>query len=804
MKKMATAFIICLLLANSSFSQVKITGRVHSTEGVPLARASVLLLNPRDSTLIKGVVTDQSGVFGFDNILPGTYLISASYAGFDPVYLLPVEVSADKNLIDVGVISLSPTSELATVTVSAKKPLYEVKIDRMVINVATAINFTGISVLDVLQRSPGVVVNRINNSLAINGKDGVIIMINGKRNYMDMAAILEMLAAMPSGSIEKIEIITTPPAKFDAEGNAGIINIVLKTNDQFGTNGSYTLTTGYNTGSRNAVSMNINHRQGKINLYGNYSFSDAHLEQRWNIYHAVYNAGNFNENYSADDRHGNMLFNNIRAGLDYEVNNKTVVGVLFTGNYRKWTMTSNNNAQLLVNGVKDTALTILNTELHTTLYGGANLNFQHTFKHEEKITFNADYLYYSDKNPNSYLNNYNDAKGNFLYSENVRSSKNTPLRFVILAADFSKKMLKNTDMESGIKLTNSDMTNDISVSNFLQPNWIVDTSLSGIHMEKETIAAAYSTFTVKFSEKNSMKAGLRYEYTHTNLSSPSEPDLVNRKYGSFFPSFYFLHSFKEGSSINLTYSRRIYRPSFSDLAPWVIFLDPKTFQTGNPFLQPSFTDAVGLSYTLKNYIASLSYSYYSPSMINQPKLDSTTNKLVTSTQNSKNARYASLDLTLPFTLARWWNMQNTLSFNWREANAFYLSPVTTRGTGYYFNTVQSFILPKDFSVSISGYYNSASGWGLYTFKGVGSFDAGMQKKFGKKRSTLTFNVTNILNNDKTIMSAAIPSQNLLLTERFLYDRTGVSVSFTHNFGIDKVKGKRERATGDEDEKSRGY
>src|SRR6185312_7048540 len=161
------------------------------------------------------------------------------------------------------------------------------------------------------------------NMLSVNGKNGVIIMINGKRNYMDLASVVQMLAGMPSGNIERIEIITTPPANFDAEGDAGIINIVLKSNDNFGTNGSYSITAGYSKGEQNSVSANINHRKGKVNLFGNYSFSRIRLQQVWNNYHAIANNGKLLENFSDDKRHALAAQHNGQAGIDYEINKKT-------------------------------------------------------------------------------------------------------------------------------------------------------------------------------------------------------------------------------------------------------------------------------------------------------------------------------------------------------------------------------------------------------------------------------------------------------------------------------------------------
>jgi len=799
-------FILFIGISITSRSQVRVYGRIVDTTNKPVASANVLLLNAQDSVLVRGMLTNEGGGYNFENINAGKYLITATRTGNKPAYSHSFEINDKAGNINMGAIQLEQSDiVLTSVTVVAKKPLYEQKIDRLVINVAAAITYAGISALDVLQRSPGVIVNRVNNSLSINGKDGVIIMINGKRNYMDMAGLLQMLSSLPSGAVERIEVITTPPANFDAEGNAGVINIVLKSNEQFGTNGSYTLTGGYSKGEQASGSVNLNYRKGKINVFGNYFFSRNHMQQVWSTWHAVINAGKLSESYSTDDRHAYQFMNGGQAGMDYAIDKKTILGGLFSANYRKWTMTSVNDATVTTNQKLDTVVAIINDELHTNLNYDANLNFQHEFRPEEKIILNADYLWYKDNNPNSYSNSYYDGVGNFLYTENVQSSKLTPLKIWVGTLDYSKKISKKADMEAGVKTTLSKFTNTVEVSRVVQNAWMADTSLSGTHNLIEGVSAAYASFSMKFSEKNSIKAGLRYEYTHSELSSETDKTTLNRNYGSLFPSFFFLHSINENNSINFTYSRRIWRPGFDNLAPWVIFLDPKTFATGNPGLQPAITDAVNLAYTLKNKIVTVSYSYTSHPIILRPEIDPTTNNEIRFVENGLNMKNLSIGFALPFTISKWWNMQNNIQLSWSQHNSFYKAAVRIENTGYYVTSEQNFILPKDLSISLSGYYSSKNIWGLFTSRPWGDIDMAFQKKWPKKRSSLTFNVYNILNTGGRSRSAAIiPLQNLFVKTDNMYGYRGFSLSFTHNFGNDKVKGKRDRATGAEDEKGRGY
>ena len=797
--------IFLMAAAEQTGAQSKIQGRIVDSAWSPVANANVLLLNSKDSVLVKGLLSSENGFFLFENVKPGSYLLSATHTGVNPVYGNSFEIGSKEETIEMGTIRINEKSvTLAQVTVTARKPLYEQKIDRLQINVAASIILAGSSVLDVLERSPGIRVSRMANSISMNGKGGVIVMINGKRNYMDISAVVQMLANMPASNVERIEIITTPPANFDADGDAGIINIVLKSNNQFGTNGSYSLTLGYNKGEQTSASINLNHRQGKVNLFGNYSFSRARLYQLWTYYHAVKNNSDWLENYSQTERHALAWQQDLQAGLDYEINKKTIIGTLFTGNYRHWSMDADNSALTSKNYLPDTAMAIDNHELHTTGSYGINLNVQHTFKPEEKFILNLDYLKYNDDNPNDYNNSYYDASRNFLYNQQVKSSKMTPLNFWIAAADYQRKLSKKLNMEAGLKATLSHLTNDVVIQSLVQNYWKRDSSLSGFHTLNESIGAAYTSFSYVLSEKTSLKLGLRYEYTNSNLASDAEKNIVDRHYGNLFPSFFFLHSFGENSSVNFSYSRRIWRPSFQALAPWVIFYDPKTFQTGNPGLQPTITDAANASYTYKNKMISLSYSYMSHPMTMNPKTDDATNRVILALINGENARYLSASLSLPVKITKWWNTQTNLDGSWNHSNTFYKTLVKTEGVSGSAQSTFTFTLAKNFTTEISGSYYSGGNWGLYKSKGSGSLDFGLQKKFEKMKSTLAFNIRNILNSLSYTSYINMPEQNLFQKNTQDFSYTNFSITFSQRFGNDKVKDKRDRTTGAEDERGRAY
>ena len=785
-------------------SQTGIHGKVVDLNDQPVSNANVLLLKAADSSLVTGMFTNETGSYNFQKIASGKYLITSTYLGFTPAYS-PVFESNVNDHLEIGTIKLVEENlHLAEVTITAKKPLLEQKIDRLVINVAASITSAGNTALEVLERSPGVIVDHQNNSISMNGKDGVILMVNGKISHMPIAAAVQMLAGMSSGNIEKIELISTPPANFDAAGNAGYINVVLKANNNVGTNGSFSASVGYGKGWVEQLNINFNHRRGKVNVYGDLSLSRLNKPFPILSYNKIIYQGDINENFF--DGHRRDITKNIngRLGIDFEVSKRTVLGVLLSGYDNYYTQTEHNENLLVKNNQLDTIVKLSNDEINDWKSLSTNINMQHIFNSDENLSVNVDYIHYSNHQPVNYFSSYYNRTGIFAYDQRSKSGKETPIDFWVGAVDYIKKLNEKLSIDAGCKVTSSAFRNDVSFDRLIQNTWQKDVSLSEKYHLDESYSAVYSSLNYSANTSTEAKLGLRYEYTNTNLGTTAIKDIVDRHYGNLFPSFFISRKLSENNAINFSYNMRITRPTINDLAPFTYYATANTLITGNPALQASLSNTFKTAYTFKKYLFSLSYSIEDHAISAfQPSTDPATNKVILSPENLKNQKILSAIVSVPVTINKWWAMQYNVTSLWQEINAFYKkAPVKLTQVNFNINVSQSFKLPKDFSAELSGFYQSRFLDGISLRKAFGSLDFGIKKKFGGNKGALLLNVSDIFRTMVYAGSTNLPEHNLVSSLNLRFTQRTCKLTYSRSFGKEKLKEKRERATGAEDEKGR--
>jgi hypothetical protein len=359
-------------------------------------------------------------------------------------------------------------------------------------------------------------------------------------------------------------------------------------------------------------------------------------------------------------------------------------------------------------------------------------------------------------------------------------------------------------VEAGVKATVSTFINDVTVEREVQNNWFIDKNLTSRHNLEESIFAGYSSFNISLGEKTKSKVGLRYEYTNSNLNSDTKKNIVDRHYGSLFPSLFLSHSLNEKNAFNLSYNRRITRPTFNDMAPFVYFIDPNTFFSGNAALQPSFANAVKADYILHRFIFSLSYTHEKNTITNfAPSVDPVNNKQTYAAENQKSRDIAALTVSLPVNVTKWWAMQNNITGEWQQLHAAYKGAALTFAQhSIRLNSTQSVVLPKDYSIEVNGNYQSAGFFGFYRMRSMLSLNFGLQKKLARNGGTLVFNVTDFSGPPHYKMFVDAPAHNLVSYFDGKFTATTFKLTYTRNFGNSKVKETRTRTTGSEAERQR--
>ncbi|MEM0941410.1 MAG: TonB-dependent receptor [Bacteroidota bacterium] len=803
--KVALTGVTILLFASLGMAQGTISGGIIDDEDQKVSFATIMLFAANDSTLVKGQISNVDGKFAFSQISEGNYFVESNFVGYEKLTSKSFYFDGRSEMeLPIFTMQASP-EQLQEVVIETERELIEVQPDKTVFNVEGSINAKGNTALELLRRSPGVIVDN-NENLLIQGKSGVLVYIDGKQSPLGGEDLAIYLKNLQSDQVEAIEIITNPSAKYDAEGNAGIINIRLMKDKNLGTNSTVNLGFRHGINPKYNGSVNLNNRRKKLNTFGSYSLFTGKNED--SSFLTRNQNGTFfdqaNTSISDDVNHG------FRFGTDFFIKRDITIGFLVSGNRseNEGFSTSETEISETTDLAIDSLLFALNDQSSTRDNTNYNLNFEWQIGEGKSLSLDLDHGDFENRTDSFQPNIYFLPDGTTELNNNTFSIV-TPTDIAIYTAkiDFATKFLDG-QLGAGIKSTNITTDNTFDYFNIEDGIEIKDLDRSNNFLYKERVNAAYLSWQKNLSEKVNLTSGIRIEHTHSDgeLNSAQEreedDDKVVRNYTDFFPSAGITYSLNKLNTVGISYSRRIDRPNYQDLNPFEFRLDELSFQKGNPFLRPQYSNTFGFTHTYKGTLSSsLSYTVID---------DVSTQITEAAGENSARlifvnlARQTNLGLTVsyPFSITEWWNVYATVTgyrlHNEANIEGDVIDLTTVSMNGYAQNT---FTLPKGFQMEISGWYDAPAIWeGNWTTDSQWDISAGVSKQLFKKKGNLKVSISDIFLTNP--WSGESNFGVLEMTGRGRWESRQVRINFSYTLGNSQIKGARKRTTGMEEESSR--
>lgn len=805
MKRLNLIGFIILVYCIPGFSQgtAKITGKIADHELKPLAFANVVLYKSMDSLMVKGEISDDQGKFVIDYLNDGAYFLEISYVGLPTLTTGEIQLNPGQTVNLTELRLNGPTENLTEVVVTGKKALIEVKADKMIFNVEGSVNASGSDALELLRKSPGVVVDN-NNNIMLQGKNGVRIYLDGKPSPLGVSDLADYLKTIQSSEIEAIEIITSPSAKYEAEGNAGIINIKFKKDKNLGANGSIDM--GLAQGRKNQYSTKAsgNYRNKRVNVFGSYGWTEG---RHWNFMD-LYREQSGNSFDQKNEMQGHYKNHNIRTGVDLFLTKKHTLGWLYTGtiNDYLWESSGKTNIAALNANSIDSILLAESTADGGRSNHNINMNYKWSGDQGKNFNFDIDYgSYTSDRisfQPNAY---YSYPDNILLQSKSYRNITPTDINIFTLKGDYEMP-LAGGQLSIGGKYSLVKSDNQFNVYDIISDVDVLDIDRSNQFYYTENVNAAYVNYSGKYKSL-SWQAGLRMEQTMSigDLRAMKEinNEYLKRQYVDLFPSGGVSWQASKDHGMNLVYSKRITRPSYQDLNPFESRLDELTFEKGNPFLNPQYADNIQLTHTYKfRYNTSFSYSHTKDLITRITDVSDGNASFITWLNLAEQDNF-SLSFSAPLQINTWWGSFNNLGGAWTKNRADYGEGKVINISAASFNmySQQTFSLPKNWKLELSGWYQSPGLWGgNFRMDGMYSIDLGIQKKILKNKGNIKLSLTDIFLSNQWQGDSQFGG--LFMDIRGGYDSRRVRLNFNYIIGKETVKSARKRNTGLEDEQNR--
>lgn len=818
MKRFTLILMGCLsaLLSLAQPGKGAINLNILNDQKAGIESATVELLKSTDSALVKTSLTDKAGNTSFEAVTYGSYVVRVSAVGFNTKYS-PV-FSIDQALVTLQPLNLSVKAnmQMQGITVSAKKPFIQKLSDRIVVNVENSIVSAGSSAIDVLERSPGITIDQ-NDAISLRGKAGVIIMIDGKPSPMTGADLANYLRGLPSSAIERIDIITNPSAKYDAAGNSGIIDIHLKKDQRLGSNGTFTAGYGQGIYPKANAGATFNYRNQKMNVFGNYNYA-----YRKQLNHLIINRNFFEQGVfkGSDDKDNYAVMpiksNTARLGADFFPSKNTIVGFVVNSNFNGFKRRADINT--MVNDAQyqpDFSFQSISTNNDHNNNTVANVNFKQKLDSlGTEFTADVDYGVYNTASltrTSSYFYNLNGSKRK--EDDILDGDQNGKLTLKTAKADFVHPLTGGAKVEVGAKTSYVSSDNDAKFYNVMPDQKQVDETKTNRFFYKEYNNAGYINFS-KAYKKFDFQVGLRGEHTNIKTLQVKGNDSYKNDYFQLFPSAFFNYKLKEDQTLGISVSRRIDRPGYFQLNPFLFQVDATIYSTGDPLLKPQTTWSSELSYTLKQMNFSFSYSHTKdpentvlskildviPNFEIKPGQDS--NITVQIPVNLTSSDYIGISGAVPVRISKWWNMTNNFDIYYNRFNGNLAGSQLNAGKpAATIRTNNNFTFTKGWSAELNANLNTGGQYGYMVLDPQWGLAVGAQKTVMHGKGTIRFNMTDIFWTN--LPKAKVEYKGSYVENWHAYRESRVAnLSFTYRFGNSKVQQARRRTTASEEERQR--
>jgi len=711
---------------------------------LPLRGATVELLT-KDSTLYATQSADSLGTVVFNNLPAAIYLARTSNINYETSVVGPLDLLTRTAAAEIITLVPQP-GVMEGVTVTARKSFFQILPDKTVINVEAGVTNAGATVLEVLEKSPGVTMDR-NGNLSLKGRPAVQVMIDGKLTQLAGADLQNMLNGMNASQVEQIELMDNPPAKYDAAGNAGIINIITKKNKLAGFNGSINLAFGQGIYPKNSNSLLLNYRRGPVNLFLTYSFN---ANRNFTDLTAL-------RRYYKDDGSvsrlldqpyytiGSGITHNLRTGIDYSLGAKTTLGLALTGTYL--TRESDGNSTAVwqnPSGMTDSVINTVSENRTRFKQGGVNLNASHKFSANRSLTADVDLIGYNIKGTQYFEN-----KLQSIMSMAERSQGDIPTHINIFSAktDYSHQR-PGLLWEAGWKTSMVETDNEAQYYSETNGNWAEDLGKSNHFQYTENIHALYSSLT-RNTGKWDMQAGLRYEYTAYKASQLGnavvKDSTFDRNYHSLFPTAFITYKADSVNSFTLRGGRRIDRPAFQKLNPFVFIINKYTYQQGNPYFLPQYTWNIELSHLYKDIVSTgLSYNYTSDYFSQVFLMDTATGTIIYTEGNIGKMTNLGLSVSAQVSPLPWWSLSGQAVANHKKISGVVWRRYSSSISQLSVNINNQFRFNKGWGAELSGFYITRSQNDLQeVLDPTGQLAAGVTKQVLQNKATVRFTVRDI-------------------------------------------------------------